>query len=219
MADVNEIRNRRPIATRSARWAQALARGLAGAGFTPNRVSVLGVFIAAAGATALALSARADLPVRPWLLLAGAAAVQLRLLCNMLDGLIAVENNLKSKLGDLYNEVPDRAEDVLLLVGAGWAAPAPWGIVLGGLAALLAVGSAYVRLLGGSLGFDQDFCGPFAKPQRMFFLTVAALATAVETWLAGSRWALLGGLGLIVVGTAVTIVRRLLRLADAMRKR
>ena len=42
--------------------------------------------------------------------------MQLRLLCNMMDGLVAVEGGLKSKAGDLFNEAPDRIEDVILLV-------------------------------------------------------------------------------------------------------
>jgi hypothetical protein len=35
--------------------------------------------------------------------------------------------------------------------------------VLGWLAALLACGTAYVRVLGGALGAAQDFCGPQAS--------------------------------------------------------
>jgi phosphatidylglycerophosphate synthase len=34
------------------------------------------------------------------------AGIQLRLLCNMLDGMVAVEHKMHSKTGELYNEVP-----------------------------------------------------------------------------------------------------------------
>jgi phosphatidylglycerophosphate synthase len=62
-----------------------------------------------------------DLPpgVRPWGLLLAAAAIQLRLLCNLLDGMLAVEGGLKTPLGELYNEIPDRLADVAILAGAG----------------------------------------------------------------------------------------------------
>lgn len=214
-----ETSNRRPIKTRSAAWAGAAARGLARAGFTPNRVSVIGAGIALLGAGALYVSRNhAGVAAAAWLA-AGAACIQLRLLCNMLDGLIAVENGLKSKLGDLFNEVPDRFEDVVLLLGAGFAAGSPAGVTLGWLAALLAVGTAYVRLLGGSLGVKQDFCGPLAKPQRMFFLTVALLGAAAEAAAAHTAWVLAGGLVFIIAGTAVTLVRRLLRLARVLQAR
>ncbi len=214
-----EISNRRPIKTRSAAWASITARMLAKAGFTPNRVSVIGVFIALAGAGAFVASSHQSSAAAAALLVGGAVAIQLRLLCNMLDGLIAVENGLKSKLGDVFNEVPDRIEDVALLLGAGLAAGGAHGITLGWLAALLAIGTAYIRLLGGSLGVNQDFCGPFAKPQRMFFLTVFALGAAAEAVTSQTTWSLTGGLTLIVLGTAATLGRRLMRLARALHAR
>ncbi len=34
------------------------------------------------------------------------AGIQLRLLCNMLDGMIAVDTNHRTKTGELYNEIP-----------------------------------------------------------------------------------------------------------------
>lgn len=214
-----DVSNRRPIKTRSAAWAGAFARGLARAGFTPNRVSLIGVGVALLGSSAMIGSAAREGGTAALLLAAGAACVQLRLLCNMLDGLIAVENGLKSKLGDLFNEVPDRVEDVVLLLGAGFASRAACGVTLGWIAALLAVGTAYVRLLGGSLGVKQDFCGPFAKPQRMFFLTVSLLGAAAETLATRTAWVLPCGLALIIAGTAVTLVRRLLRLAHTLNAR
>ncbi len=66
-----------------------------------------------------------------WLL--AAALVQLRLLANMFDGMVAVETNTASPVGELFNEVPDRVSDAAILVGLGYAAggtPATW--ILGG---------------------------------------------------------------------------------------
>jgi hypothetical protein len=76
-----------------------------------------------------------------------------------------------------------------------------------------------VRLLGGSLGLKQDFCGPFAKQHRMFFLTVTCLGAAVEAGRGGGRQVLFVGLALIAAGTFVTLGRRLVRLARAMQAR
>src|SRR5439155_982956 len=106
------------------------------------------------------------------------------LLCNLLDGMVAIEGGLQSKSGDVFNEVPDRVSDALILVGAGYAtAPAlglAWAGALGSAAALLAVLTAYVRALGAALGTGQDFRGPMAKPHRMAALTAACLAGAFE---------------------------------------
>ena len=43
-----------------------------------------------------------------------AGCIQLRLLCNLLDGLVALEGGRKGKAGDLFNEAPDRYADVVL---------------------------------------------------------------------------------------------------------
>ena len=214
-----EVPNRRPIKTRSAPWAAASARILARSGITPNFVSVGGVFIALAGAGAMVASRDATGGWVAGLLVAGAAAIQLRLVCNLLDGMIAVEHGLKSKLGDLFNEIPDRIEDPVFLLGAGYASGTECGLTLAWVAALLAVGTAYIRVLGGSLGMKQDFCGPFAKQQRMFFLTVTLLGAAVETIVADTAWVLPAGLAVIVAGTAVTVVRRIVRLARVLQAR
>jgi len=154
-----------------------------------------------------------------WLLVA-AAGIQLRLLCNLLDGLLAVEGGLKTKTGDLYNEIPDRIADIMILLGAGVAVHEyEWGLALGVAATILAVLTAYVRLLGGSLGLPQDFSGPMAKQHRMFTLTVGALAGAIEHAARGTLYALMATLGIIVVGCAVTFVRRALRIAHLLQAR
>jgi len=214
-----ETLNRRPLKTRSMPWAGALARRLAQMGATPNGVSVLGIFIALGGGAALFGAGAGEGGQRALLLGVGAVCIQLRLLCNMLDGLIAVECGLKSKVGDLYNEVPDRLEDCALLLGAGVASTVAYGVHLGWAAAILAVATAYVRVLGGSLGFAQDFCGPMAKQHRMFFLTVACLLGAAEALFLESRVAVAAGLLLILSGSLVTFIRRLRRIARALHTR
>ena len=135
-------------------------------------------------------------------LLSAAACVQLRLLCNMLDGLVAVEGGLKSKAGDLFNEAPDRIEDVLLLVSAGIACGHPQ---LGWCCAPLAVATAYFRAFGASLGLGQNFCGPCAKPHRMAILTVGLLASLLP----GHQPILQISLWVIAALTAVTAARRI----------
>jgi phosphatidylglycerophosphate synthase len=147
------------------------------------------------------------------LLIMAATAIQLRLLCNLLDGMLAVEEGFKSKTGDIYNDLPDRVADVLILVGAGSAMRhLAYGSTLGWLAAVMAVFTAYVRLLGGSLDMTQHFIGPMAKQHRMFTLTIATLLSAVETTLGMPLRAMRVGLGLIVAGSIVTVCRRTQRI-------
>lgn len=200
---MSEIANRRPLRSRETGWAGTLARLLLKTPLTPNAVSVAGIGFAAAGSACFALA-----PHHPLLWLGGALGIQLRLLANLMDGLLAVEGGRRSPTGALYNEFPDRIEDAVLLVAAGYGASVP---VLGWAAALLACGTAYIRALGGSLGLPQDFRGPMAKQHRMALLTagaVASLFVPVMPWV----------LGAVIAGAALTCVRRLHRQASLLRE-
>jgi phosphatidylglycerophosphate synthase len=211
---------RRPLATRSAGWAISLARFLARAGVRPNAVSLASVGFALAAGAAFCSAPAASHNIRPVLFLAAAASIQLRLLCNLLDGMLAVEEGLRSPLGDLFNELPDRAADVVILVAAGYAATwGAYGPPLGWTAAVLAVTTAYLRVLGGALGGKQHFTGPMAKPHRMFVMTLAAVAAAGEV-LAGVPPRAVGiALIVIVAGAAATAAVRVQRIAAELRAR
>jgi phosphatidylglycerophosphate synthase len=207
---MNESANRRPLASRGSRWAQALAGALARSPVTPNQISVASIAFALAGAALLLWR-----PTPAGLVLC-AVCVQLRLLCNLLDGMVAIEGGKSSPLGALYNEFPDRIADSLLIVALGQAAGQPW---LGWLGALLAALTAYIRVTGGSLGLAQDFRGPMAKPHRMAVLTLACLVGAAELATAGSRHALTIAAVVIAAGAAVTCVARTRALARRLRAR
>jgi phosphatidylglycerophosphate synthase len=203
----NDSGNRRPLKTRQAGWAQALARALGAAGLTPNGISTVGVLFAAGGAACFLAA-----PDNRWLWLAGGLGIQLRLLANMLDGLVAVEGGKASATGPLFNELPDRIEDALLLVAAGYGAGAA---ELGYGATILAVATAYVRASGGALGLPQDFVGPMAKQHRMFVLTLGAILAAL---LPGPP-IMLAALWIIVAGAALTCVVRTMRIARLLKTR
>ncbi len=197
---------RRPIAARNARWARATAARLAQAGLRPNHVSLLSVVFAGMAALALVVGARSEGGWHVVLFLVAAACILLRLLCNMLDGMLAVEGGLRTKSGVIFNELPDRVSDSLIFACAGYATGSALGSDLGWAAALSAALTAYVRVLGGSAGLREDFSGPMAKQQRMAVLVAACLAgAAAPDW---SSRALTAALALVVAGCAVTIARR-----------
>ena len=204
--------DRRPIKTRSAGWAQALTRILVRCGASPNQVSVASIAFALAGAALLGLAASGS--PEAWLFLGAAVCIQLRLLANMLDGLIAVEGGRMTKTGELYNEIPDRIADVAFLAAAGYAThQGQWGIALGWSASVLAVNTAYIRAIGARRGWAQDFCGPQAKPHRMFLLTVACVLAFAEQWAGWPPRVLFAFLVVINLGTLLTCIRRTARLA------
>jgi phosphatidylglycerophosphate synthase len=200
---------RRPIRSRESRWAAAAAGWLTKMGARPNVISVLSVFFAAAAGACLLLTRSTPPGWRSVLFVAAALGIQLRLLCNLLDGMVAIEGGRKTRSGELFNEFPDRLSDVLIVVCAGYAATAtPWGEALGWAAAVLAVLTAYVRAFGASLTGAQHFVGPMAKAHRMAVMTVACLAAAVQAWVGAAPSVLPLALALVVLGCVVTLVRR-----------
>lgn len=209
---------RRPLKTRQRAWAQALARALTRAGVAPNAISIASVVFAVAAGICLGRTLRAEVFTRSVLFLVAGACIQLRLLCNMLDGLVAIEGGRKTIYGDIFNDMPDRFADVVILVGAGFSiANFSWGRELGWLAAVLAVITAYIRLLGGSMGVHQYFVGPMAKPHRMALMTAACMFAAFENHfgLRGQTVAL--ALALMVAGMLVTGARRTLLIASDLK--
>ena len=213
---------RRPLKSRDSRWAVATAGWLARRRVRPNTISLASVvFAAVAGGCLAAAGWQGSLP--PSLLLVVAAAmIQSRLVCNLLDGMVAIEGGMKTKSGELYNDVPDRVSDPLILIGAGYGvAWGPWGPALGWLAALLAVMTAYVRVLGVSAGSQAYFLGPMAKQHRMAALTIACLVGALEAVLVQpySGGAVGIALVVIVVGSALTVGRRLRCIAADLERR
>lgn len=153
------------------------------------------------------------------MLLGAAAGIQMRLICNLMDGMVAVEGGMKSKTGDVYNDLPDRFADLLILAPMGYATLAPWGGELGWAAGALAVFTAYVRLLGGALGLTQDYAGPMAKQQRMAIATIACAAAIGESYWHAHRWALTAALVLIAAGSLVTVLRRTVRILRQLEAR
>jgi phosphatidylglycerophosphate synthase len=211
---------RRPLKTRSRGSARAAAAWLARSGIRPNHISVLGVLFAAAAGAAFVALRHVDEPLQAILLVAAAASIQLRLLCNMLDGLLAVEGGLASPVGDLYNDVPDRIADVVILAGAGYAIAWPWGEPLGWVAATAAVLTAYVRVLGGALGARQYFVGPMAKQHRMATLTGACILSLGEVAVGDVEGVILAAaLAAVFAGSLFTAGRRLALVARELQPR
>jgi phosphatidylglycerophosphate synthase len=210
--------DRRPIASRERKIWKMLASFLAGRGISPNAISMAGMV---AGVVAGGLLAATSIATEAWLQrglwLLAAVGIQLRLLANMLDGMVAIATGKASPLGELYNELPDRVSDVAIIIGAGFAVgglPA-----FGYMASCIAVLTAYVRAVGKSAGASDLFVGPMAKPHRMFVLTLVALAMAgmpqewQPGWGAGAKAGLPAlGLAIIIVGGLWTVARRLARI-------
>jgi phosphatidylglycerophosphate synthase len=203
--------NRRPISQRDASWAKAMTRALAKTAISPNQISFSSMIFAGLAGACFAASGLASNAIDRVLVLLGAALFcQLRLLANMLDGMVAVEAGKGSPDGPVWNELPDRFADIFILVGAGYGVAA-LGLAeasLGWAAAVAALMTAYVREVARGAGAPADFSGPMAKPHRMFVMTMAALIALFEPLWNGRGETLYYALWLVALGGAFTALNR-----------
>ncbi|MAZ49800.1 MAG: CDP-diacylglycerol--glycerol-3-phosphate 3-phosphatidyltransferase [Halobacteriovoraceae bacterium] len=210
--------DRRPLKTRGAQWASYSAAVLAKKGVTPNTISVLSMVFAS-----LVLVTGYYSSESKFLLLLSALFIQLRLICNLLDGMVAVEHKKSSPNGELFNDVPDRFADIFIILGAYLAINDIDFLFsaekLAWIGSLAAVMTAYIRVLGKSLGTKSYFIGPMAKPHRMFFLTIAFIG---EFFLASTNfqgYILYFILILVALGSLVTCLRRLLLISNELKEK
>jgi phosphatidylglycerophosphate synthase len=211
---------RRPLKTREAAWANRLAQLLVKWHASPNSISIGNIFFAAGAGAALYFSAAFAGGERGLMLVLAVAGIQGRLLCNMLDGMVAIEGGRQTKSGEIYNDLPDRIADALIFVCAGYAARMrSFGVELGYIAATLAIFTAYVRMLGGASGLKQSFMGPMAKQHRMFTLSLACVLSIFETKFLSAGTVLWAALVVINIGCIATMWRRTARIARELNAR
>lgn len=204
---------RREIKTRDAKWAQNLAKFIAQkTNITPNAISVLSVFFGFVAFLGYCCCVIPRYPEKLYFLspIVVILGIQCRLICNLIDGMVAIEGGKHSVIGGVYNEFPDRVSDTFIIVGAGIAGLSVHSIMLGMIAALLAVLTAYTRLLGGTVGADQYFVGPMAKQHRMALLTVTAFVSLFQPLCPELNTILYPAvLFVIALGCVITVWRRL----------
>ena len=214
MNDDNQLSDRRPLNSRDTQWAQRLAKYLAGTSITPNQISYASVGFAVVAALAFIASSHAQ----GWPYAASMVFVllgcQLRLICNLMDGMVAIEAGKQTRDGALWNEFPDRIADVVIIAALGFATG--W-LALGWVGAALAVLVAYTRELGKGIDGVVDFAGPMAKPQRMALISGGALLAAfaeltpIASLTEGAAsLVLLTVLIALVIGCVATVVRRVM---------
>lgn len=211
---MTNIQDRRPLSSRQTGWAAAITRWLAATDITPNQISMASMVAAAIAGAAFWFAGNMDTVSRAVLLIAAAAACQLRLLCNLFDGMVAIEAGKSAPDGGFWNEFPDRVSDLLIFAGIGYGIGQP---ALGWAAVALAILTAYVRELGSNCGLPADFSGPLAKQHRMAVVTIAALISMLEPLWNGRNETLLVALWVIAAGSAVTALRRSLGIVRGLR--
>lgn len=210
---------RRPIKSRSNPLIIRLAKYFAQHHITPNAISLFSIIPALIAMISLALwQTPTTLTGKIIFLVIAIACIQCRLLCNLIDGMVAIEGGKVTPAGELFNEVPDRVSDTFFFIGMGLALIDPfnhdisYGLTLGLLASLMAAFTAYIRVLGISMGAPAFFSGPFAKQHRMALMSLALIATIIGLFFSLTTEFLWISLILIIIGSFITTIRRLIQI-------
>lgn len=139
---------------------------------------------------------------RAWLWLAPPCLL-VRLLFNLMDGLVSREMGLASAWGEVKNEFGDRVADTLIflgLVGGGYADPR-----LAALALALILWISYLGILSKATGGPRMYGGLFGKGDRMISLALFTLYPLLGGELASYNWYLV----LAIIAAGITVLQRL----------
>lgn len=181
---------------------QALLRpavqSLAHAGVTANQVTVAAMLLSAATGAVIALW-----PTGTRLLLALPVVLFLRMALNAVDGMLAREHHMKSRLGQVLNELGDVMSDAALYL--------PLALVPG-FDARLVVGIVVLAIIGEmagvvtqTLGAARRYDGPMGKSDRAFVF--GALGLLLGLGLPPGPWLTLA-LAATLALSAYTIINR-----------
>jgi CDP-diacylglycerol--glycerol-3-phosphate 3-phosphatidyltransferase len=174
-----------------------IAAWLAARGVHPDLLTYGGVGCGLLGGIALATGL-----ARPALLWAVPPLVFVRLGLNALDGMVAARRGLARAWGKVLNEFCDRLADLaflapLLLVPGAYPA-----LVTAALCATLLV--SFLGVLAEAAGAGRQYGGVMGKADRMLWLALACVATAVT----GQLLALRALPAVLLTGATITLIQR-----------
>jgi hypothetical protein len=177
------------------------------------------VFFAGAAGLCLVLTDGVAGEVRGLLFLMSGVLIQMRLLCNLFDGMVAVEGGHKTRVRrNLTNCLTGWQMFSSLSAGYAWMR-VDWGPLLGWLCAVLAPADRLRASVGCS---SRELPSISAVPWRSSANGVddfRCIVSALLSWFK-LHWPLIAAtLILISAGTAITVVRRLLRIVRELEQK
>lgn len=173
---------------------------LAGAGVTPNQVTVAALILCHGAAIAeLLVPGHAVLLLLPPVLF-------VRMALNAIDGMLAREHGPVTALGTLLNELGDVLGDFVLYLPLALRVGAPLAVTALVLIVACAALGELAGVAGVQIGASRRYDGPLGKSDRAFVFGALGLALGVGaptgTWLTVLLWALVGAALLTVINRA-----------------
>ncbi len=136
-------------------------RAFAAAGITANQVTLAAILLSCLAGAAVAMW-----PDRSWSLLLVPLVLFVRMALNAIDGMLAREHHMQSKLGAVLNELGDVFSDVALYLPVALVAGVNATLVV--LITILATVSEMAGVVAVQIGAERRYDGPMGKSDRAF---------------------------------------------------
>lgn len=145
-----------------------LVKLLANAGVTANQVTVAALILSVIAGLAIGY-----FPHQRLILFVIPVVLFVRMALNAIDGMLAREFNMKTRLGAVLNELGDVLADSALYLPLAWVPGfyPPWLVAI----VLLAVISEMTGVIGIQIGASRRYDGPMGKSDRAFVFGLIAL--------------------------------------------
>lgn len=179
-------------------------RWLAGCRVSANQVTITALLLSLVAGACIAAY-----PDARWPLLLIPIVLFVRMALNAIDGMLAREYGMKSKLGALLNEMGDVISDTALYLPLALVPGVPAGAMV--ITVLMAIISEMAGVLAIQIGAERRYDGPLGKSDRALVLGVVALllglGVSAGDWLSWLLWVMVLLLGV----TSINRMRSALR--------
>jgi CDP-diacylglycerol--glycerol-3-phosphate 3-phosphatidyltransferase len=176
-----------------------LTRRLASAGVTANQVTLAAAVLSGAVGACVAIY-----PRERWPLLVLPGFLFVRMALNAIDGMLAREHGMKSRLGAVLNEIGDVVADTALYLPLGLVPGFSLWLVI--TFTLLSIISEMTGVVAIQIGSPRRYDGPMGKSDRAFVFGLLALLLGLGVsggaWLFYVQVVLIALLGLTIVNRA-----------------
>jgi CDP-diacylglycerol---glycerol-3-phosphate 3-phosphatidyltransferase len=176
-----------------------ITRSLAASGVTANQVTLAAALLSVAVGSCIAV-----FPEKRWPLLVLPGFLFVRMALNAIDGMLAREHNMKSRLGAVLNEIGDVVADTALYLPLALVSGFSLWLVV--IIAILAIVSEMTGVVAIQIGVARRYDGPMGKSDRAFVFGLLALLIGLGvpagSWLFYVQLLLIGLLAMTIVNRA-----------------
>jgi CDP-diacylglycerol--glycerol-3-phosphate 3-phosphatidyltransferase len=178
---------------------QPLLKTLKKGGVTANQITLSAILLSIGMGIALRFSLE-----YPSLILVVPFGYLVRMMLNALDGMMATQYNMQSKLGEILNELGDVISDAVIIFPLIFLHHInPWVIICFGIVAIL---NEFAGVLAKAISGKRQYDGPMGKSDRALLIGVYCLTFYFWNDLAiAGNWVFASATVLAIVSTVIRL--------------